>query len=122
MTKASIANPQEKNCAHYSFDMAQQVHIPSYPLQPGPIYFLVPFGILGVMCETSNKQVNYLITESVCSTKGSNLITSLFHHYLEENGRGEDVIYIHADNCVSKITTTFCSPDWHGGSVTIKKR
>ncbi|KAK3739322.1 hypothetical protein RRG08_041643 [Elysia crispata] len=27
---------------HYSFDYAQQVHLPSNPLQPGPIYFLVP--------------------------------------------------------------------------------
>uniref|UniRef100_A0A1X7VKN1 Uncharacterized protein n=1 Tax=Amphimedon queenslandica TaxID=400682 RepID=A0A1X7VKN1_AMPQE len=25
--------------AHYSFDYAQQVHFPSNPLQPGPIYF-----------------------------------------------------------------------------------
>ena len=28
--------------AHYSFDYAQQVHYPSDPLQPGPIYFLTP--------------------------------------------------------------------------------
>lgn len=27
---------------HYSFDYAQQVHIPSNPLQPGPIYFKAP--------------------------------------------------------------------------------
>ncbi|ELU00783.1 hypothetical protein CAPTEDRAFT_190615 [Capitella teleta] len=27
---------------HYSFDYAQQVHLPRNPLQPGPIYFLVP--------------------------------------------------------------------------------
>lgn len=103
MTKQSLHNPQEKS-VHYSFDMAQQVHIPSNPLQPGPIYFLVPFkiGIFGVMCETTNKQVNYLIPESVSSTKGSNLITSLFHHYLEQNSKGEDVMYIHADNCVGQ--------------------
>ena len=24
---------------HYSFDFAQQVHVPSNPMQPGPIYF-----------------------------------------------------------------------------------
>ena len=37
---------------HYSFDYAQQVHIPSNPLQPGPIYFKTPrkCGIFGVMC------------------------------------------------------------------------
>ena len=27
---------------HYSFDYAQQVHIPSNPMQPGPIYFKTP--------------------------------------------------------------------------------
>ena len=38
---------------HYSFDFAQQVHIPSNPMQPGPIYFKTPrkFSIFGVMCE-----------------------------------------------------------------------
>ena len=25
--------------SHYCFDFAQQVHFPSDPLQPGPIYF-----------------------------------------------------------------------------------
>lgn len=54
------------------------------------------------MCETPNKQVNYLIPESVSSTKGSNLITSLFHHYLEQNSKGEDVMHHHADNCVGQ--------------------
>lgn len=101
MTKASLENPQEKICVHYSFDMAQQVHIPSNPLQPGPIYFLVPFkiGIYGVMCDTTNKQANYLIPESVNVGKGSNLIVSLFHHYLANNSHGEKVMHIHADNC-----------------------
>lgn len=91
-------------CAHYSFDMAQQVHIPSNPQQPGPIYFLVPFkvGIFGVMCETLNKQTNFLIPESVSSTKGSNLIVSLFDRYLEMTSRGEETIFIHADNCVGQ--------------------
>lgn len=89
---------------HYSFDMAQQVHIPSNPLQPGPIYFLVPFkiGIFGVMCDTLNKQVNYLIPESVEVGKGSNLIVSLFHHYLENVSIGAEIVYIHADNCVAQ--------------------
>lgn len=38
---------------HYLFDFAQQVHIPSNPMQPGPIYFKTPrkCGIFGVMCE-----------------------------------------------------------------------
>lgn len=89
---------------HYSFDMAQQVHIPSNPLQPGPIYFLVPYkiGIFGVMCETVKKQLNYLIPESTSTSKGSNLVVSLFDHYLNHHSFGEQVMYIHADNCVAQ--------------------
>ena len=31
---------------HYSFDSAQQVHIPSDPMQPGPIYFDLFIGLI----------------------------------------------------------------------------
>ena len=51
---------------HYSFDFAQQVHYPSDPMQPGPVYFLTPrkLGIFGVHCEGVTQQVNYLVGES----------------------------------------------------------
>ena len=57
---------------HYSFACAQQVYIPSNPLQPGPIYFKAPrkCGIFGIMCEGIPRQVNYLIDEA--STVGRN--------------------------------------------------
>ncbi|XP_047246940.1 uncharacterized protein LOC124883730 isoform X2 [Girardinichthys multiradiatus] len=44
---------------HYSFDFAQQMHFPSNPLQPGPMYFLTPrkCGLFGVSCEGLQKQV-----------------------------------------------------------------
>ena len=47
---------------HYSFDYAQQVHYPSDPLQPGPIYFLTPrkCTIFGVNCEAIPCQINFL--------------------------------------------------------------
>ena len=34
-----IAPASNNIMVHYSFDFAQQVHYPSNPLQPGPIYF-----------------------------------------------------------------------------------
>ena len=63
---------------HLSFDYAQQVHLPSFPMQPGPLYFLVPrkVGIFGVCMEGIPWQVNYLIDESHCSSKGSNAVIS----------------------------------------------
>ena len=89
---------------HYSFDMAQQVHYPSDPLQPGPIYFLTPrkCGIFGVCCEAIPRQINYLIDEASDTGKGANTIVSLLHHFFEQHGLGERRVHLHADNCVGQ--------------------
>ena len=76
---------------HYSFDMAQQVHYPSNPLQPGPLYFLTPrkCAIFGVCCEAIPRQINYLIDEAYNTGKGANTIVSLLHHFFQAHGLGE---------------------------------
>ena len=86
---------------HYSFDFAQQVHIPSNPMQPGPIYFKTPrkCAIFGVMCEAIPRQVNYLIDEASDVGKGANTTISYVHHYFEHHGLGETSVHLHADNC-----------------------
>ena len=86
---------------HYSFDYAQQVHVPSNPMQPGPIYFKTPrkCGIFGVMCEGIPQQVNFLIDEAVDTGKGANATISYLHYYLENHGLGETDAHFHADNC-----------------------
>ena len=86
---------------HYSFDFAQQIHIPSNPMQPGPIYFKTPrkCGIFGVMCEAIPRQVNYLIDEASDVGKGANTTISYLHHYFEIHGLGETRAHLHADNC-----------------------
>lgn len=75
---------------HYSFDYAQQVHFPSNPMQPGPIYFKTPrkCGIFRVMCEAVPRQVNYLI--------------SYVHHFFISHGLGETDVHLHADNCAGQ--------------------
>ena len=90
--------------AHYSFDMAQQVHYPSNPLQPGPIYFLTPrkCAILGVCCEAVPRQINSLIDEASDTGKGSNTIVSMLHHFFEVHAVGETHVHLHADNCVGQ--------------------
>jgi len=77
---------------HYSFDFAQQVHFPSDPLQPGPMYFLVPrkCGIFGVCCEALPQQINYLIDEGMCVSKGSNSVISYFKLW---NRKREPLLY-----------------------------
>ena len=86
---------------HYSFDFAQQIHIPSNPMQPGPIYFKTPrkVGIFGVMCDAIPQQVNYLIDEAVDVGKGANTTISYLHHYFAHHGLGETHVHLHADNC-----------------------
>ena len=73
---------------HYSFDFAQQVHYPSDPLQPGPIYFLTPrkSGIFGVCCEGVPQQVNYLIDEGMATSKGSDAVISYLYHFCITRG------------------------------------
>ena len=59
---------------HYSCDYAQQLHYPSNPNQPGPIYFKTPrkCALFGVCCEAIPRQVNFLIDENVVTGKGAN--------------------------------------------------
>ena len=88
----------------YSFDHAQQIHYPSHPQQPGPLYFKTPrkCGIFGVCDEGTNTQLNFLIDEAESIGKGANSIVSMVHHYLKHYSHGEDIICLHADNCVGQ--------------------
>ena len=69
------------------------MHIPFDPQQLGEIYFLVPYkvGLFGIMNEGINKQVTYLIPESVVVGKGSNAVMSYLDHYLDNYGLGRKI-------------------------------
>ena len=94
---------------HYSFNFAQQVHLPSDPLQPGPLYFLVPrkCGIFGVCCEGLPKQMNFLIDEAHLISKGSNAVVSYLHYFFECFGLGETNADLHCDNCAGQNKNRF---------------
>jgi len=70
--------------AHYSFDYAQQIHIPHSSQQVGPLYFLVPYkvALFGVASEPIGKMVIYAIPEAAVVDKGSNSVISFLHHFL----------------------------------------
>ena len=93
-----------QSTVHYSFDMAQQVHYPSNPLQPDPIYFLTPrkCALFGVCCEALPRQVTYLIDEASDAGKGANSIVSMLHHFFTVHSMGECDVHLHADNCVGQ--------------------
>ena len=80
---ATIAPASDNITVHYSFDFAQQVHYPSNPLQPGPIYFLTPrkATIFGVCCEAIPRQVNFVIDEASDTGKGVNTVVSLLDFF-----------------------------------------
>jgi len=100
---------------HYSFDFAQQVHLPSNPQQPGPIYFLVPrkCALFGVCCEGMPRQVNFLIDEAHFISKGANAVVSFLHYFFDNYGLGETDVHIHCDNCSgqnkNRIVLWYCA-------------
>lgn len=89
---------------HYSFDYAQQVHYPSDPLQPGPIYFLTPrkCTVFGVNCEALPRQVNFLTDEAGDCGKGANAVISRIHFFFQHHGLGETDVFLHTDNCTGQ--------------------
>ena len=89
---------------HISFNYAQQVHYPYSPRQQGPIYFKTPrkCGIFGVNSEPNGVQCNFLIDERHSTGKGANAVISMLHFYLNQNGIGEKILFMHADNCTGQ--------------------
>ncbi|KAI4788188.1 hypothetical protein KUCAC02_036010, partial [Chaenocephalus aceratus] len=74
--------------------------LPSDPLQPGPFTLWFPGrGLVGVCCEGAPQQVNYLIDEAHCSSKGSNAVIAFLHHFFSQYGLGEKHVHLHCDNC-----------------------
>lgn len=99
-----------RDCSiHYSFDYAQQVHLPHSPYQPGPLFFLTPrkVGIFGVCCEGLPQQINYLIDEGAATSKGSNAVLSYLHHFFSHYGLGESDATMHCDNCAGQNKNRF---------------
>ncbi|XP_053374055.1 uncharacterized protein LOC123563558 [Mercenaria mercenaria] len=89
---------------HYSWDYAQQVHIPHYSQEVGPVYFKTPrkCNVFGMCCEGSGKQVFYLVDESDSIGKGADSVVSMVHHYLYWYGHGEIDGKFHFDNAAGQ--------------------
>lgn len=81
-----------------------QVHFPSNPLQPGPIYFLTPrkCSVFGVHCEAIPRQINFITDESGEVGKGACSVISRLDYFFDVQGLGETDVYLHADNCTGQ--------------------
>ena len=109
-----IYSPPEPNCnippnsnkvsVHYSFDYAQQVHYPSDPQQPGPIFFLTPrkCSLFGFHCEALPQQVNFLTDEAADCGKGAIVVVSQLDYFFSHHGQGEMEVFPHCDNCTGQ--------------------
>ena len=92
---------------HYTFDFAQQLQLPYYSRQVGPIYFKTPrkVQLFGVCCDGAPYQVNYLVDEACTigengsKSHGANSVVSMLHHFFETHSLGESKLELHADNC-----------------------
>ena len=113
LTNGEFTPPPPSSCilcnsrdikVHCSFDYAQQVHYPSDPLQPDPIYFLTPrkCTVFGVNCEAIPRQINFLTDEAGDCGKGANAVVSWIHYFFEHHSLGEKDVYLHADNCTGQ--------------------
>nr|CAD7457150.1 unnamed protein product [Timema tahoe] len=98
-------------------DDVKQIFVPPNPLQPIPIYFLVPYkiGIFGMMCESVGQQHNYLIPEAVVVSKGVNRVASIIDNYFENFGYGETDMLLHADKSVAQNKNNVIGSylNWH---------
>ena len=94
---------------HYSFDLAQQVHLPNSPCQPGPIYFLTPrkAGFFGICFDGLPQQINYLTDEGASSMKGSNAVISYLQHFFEMHELGEKHADLPCDDCSGQNKNRF---------------
>ena len=90
--------------AHYTFDFAEQLHIPHHARQVGPIYFKVcrKIQLFGVCCDSNKKQVNYLIGVNGTKTHGPNAVISMLDHYFTNHSLQERDCHLHCDNCVGQ--------------------
>lgn len=96
---------------HYSFDYVQQVHYPSDPLQPGPIYFLTlrKCTVFRVNGEALPQQVNFLTDEAGDCGKGANAVISRIH-FFQHHGLGEMDVYLHSSSSTGESGWEVSSP------------
>ena len=89
--------------AHYTFDFAEQLHLPHHSRQEGPLYFKVcrKVQLFGICCDSNNVQINYLVDESQTigqngtKSHGPNSVISMLDHYFSHHSlRGFQQFFI----------------------------
>jgi hypothetical protein len=86
--------------AHYSYDWAQNVHVPHSDQQIGKVYYLSArkVHLFGIQNEAVRKQINYVLGENELLGKGPNGTLSLVFDGIKQWNKGEKHLKITCDN------------------------
>jgi len=86
--------------AHYSYDWAQNVHVPHSDQQVSKIYYLSPrkVHLFGIQDEAVREQINYVLDEDEIIGKGPNGTLSLVFDGIKKLNKGEKQLKITCDN------------------------
>ena len=86
--------------AHYSYDWAQNVHVPHSDQQVSKIYYLSPrkVHLFGIQDEAVREQINYVLDENEIIGKGPNGTLSMVFNGIKKLNKGEKHLKITCDN------------------------
>src|SRR5438270_11759017 len=105
LIKHSLTNAKTQYCsidatAHYSYDWAQNVHVPHSDQQIGKVYYLSArkVHLFGVQGEAVREQINYVLDENELLGKGPNGTLSLVFDGTKQLNKGEKHLKVTCDN------------------------
>src|SRR5215813_4889755 len=86
--------------AHYSYDSAQNVHVPHSDQQIGKVYYLSArkVHLFGIQDEAVREQINYVLDENELLGKGPNGMLSLVSDGIKQLNKGEKHLKVTCDN------------------------
>jgi len=98
--------------AHYSYDWAQNVHVPHSDQQVSKIYYLSPrkVHLFGIQDEAVREQINYVLDEDEIIGKGPNGTLSMVFDGIKRLNKGEKRLKVTCDNAggQNKNNVTIC--------------
>ena len=105
--KSKEANAGPDTYVHFTFDFSQNLSLPHYSRQIGPLYFLTlrKVKIFGVRVDSIPRQLNFLIDEDQTigmdgkTSHRPDAVLSMLDWALQNCESDADTCSIHADNC-----------------------
>lgn len=115
-SQSSSAENPDGNVRHLVFDFAEKILLPRLQHQPGQLHFVtgLKFDLFGVSCSNSGNNFVFGLAEGHWpNEKTANVVASMLHHVLSEEGMNAYQGYLsrnlklHADNCSGQNKNRF---------------